>query len=88
MSDVYIPDPDRMIVDCSIGNVQAWKPLHKGGTAIALSFFASLDRYKDAMESYTSSSLNLTIADVRSIAETLLRAADHAEALVAKDAAE
>jgi hypothetical protein len=85
MSDIYTPDPDRMIVNCAIGNVQAWKAA-ENDAAVALSFYASLDRYAHGLKSYVSSTLNLKIADARSVAASLLMAADHAEKLAAKEA--
>lgn len=86
MSDIYTTDPDRLLLDCAIGSVQAWKA-NDGDVAVNLSFYATFIHKADDMRSYTSSTHNLTIADARNIAAALITAADHAEALAAKDAA-
>lgn len=83
--DVFQSDPDRIILACNIGQVQAWRPGTYGETSVNLSFCANFKRGESG--SYTSSSHNFTIADARNIAAVLLKAADHAESLIPQEEA-
>ena len=74
---VYIRDPDRILINTNIGNVQAW-PASPDDVAVGASFYASVQHAPGAV-SYVSQTLNLTAADARSFARALLDAAHHAD---------
>ncbi len=86
MSDVYQHDPDRILVNTTTGSVQAWgsKAIGSGDVVVSASFYC-LPQHGGSGHSTTSHFM--TVADARSLADALTRAADHAESLIAKEAA-
>lgn len=78
--DVYTSDPDRALFGCAIGSLQAW-PADADDVAISLSFYAKF-QHVDDNPSYTSATHNFTSAVARNLAAALIRAADHADAVV------
>lgn len=77
MADVYICDPNRILINTSIGNVQAWRA-SPAAVSVAASFYAGVQN-APGTASYVCQTLNLTPADARSLALALIEAADHAD---------
>ena len=69
---------NRIIKDCSIGQVQAYTPYPGDNIAVNLSFYASM-RHAKSRTAYVSQTLNMTAADARDLARVLIEAADHAD---------
>lgn len=90
MADIYQSDrdPNRILIGTTTGAVQAWKPGSDMDTAISISFDCVP---RDGGCGHAGFSYFGTIADARSLAEALIKAADHVDALTfaaAADAAE
>ena len=76
---VYTRDPNRILIDTNIGNVQAWSA-PASDVAIAVSFYAGI-KHGPSKASYIAQTLNLTVEDARDIARALIEAADHANSV-------
>jgi uncharacterized protein YfaA (DUF2138 family) len=77
MSAVYTRDPDRILLNTNIGNVQAWRAM-PADVAVCVSLYASVQHAPGAA-SYVSQTLNLTARDARNLARALTKAADYAD---------
>ena len=76
---VYTRDPNRILIDTNIGNVQAWSA-PASVVSIAVSFYAGI-KHGESQASYIAQTLNLTVEDARNIARALIEAADHANSV-------
>ena len=73
----YTRDPDRILLNTNIGNVQAWRA-ESAHVAVGVSLYASV-QHAPGGASYVSQTLNLTAEDARNLAHALIEAADHAD---------
>lgn len=81
-TDIYQADDNRILIRTTTGSVQAWEP--NGSSEISASF-STLPQ--DGGEGHAQYSQFMTIADARSLANALLKAAEHAEELLTRKAA-
>lgn len=69
---------ERFFSQSCIGNVQAWAATPTA-VSVAVSFYARVSN-ADSRSAYVFNTLNLSAADARALAATLIAAADWAEA--------
>lgn len=72
-------DPNRILIETSIGQVQAWKP-NGDDTSICFALYAGV-LHTSSKKAYVSSALYMTAAEARDLAVVLMQAADHVEAV-------
>ena len=77
MSDIYIRDASRILLDTPIGRIQAWGAA-SNDTSVSMSFYADI-KYAETDAAYIYQALNLRSADARKLASALVIAADHAD---------
>ena len=75
--DTCTRDPDRILLNTNIGNVQAWRA-SPANVSVGVSLYAGVQHAPGAA-SYVSQTLNLTARDARNLARALTEAADHAD---------
>ena len=77
MTDIYTPDPNRILRRTSVGDIQAWgAPL--ADVSVSLGIYAGV-QHADTQVAYFSQNLNMTSADARRLGKSLIEAADHAD---------
>lgn len=74
---IYIRDPDRILRDTRVGQVQAWSA-KSDDVAVVIGTYAHIQD-SQTKAAYYSNSLYMTAADARDLARVLIEAADHAE---------
>jgi len=84
MSDVFQDDPNRIYISHATGDLQAWKPVG-GDTSISMGFSASI-AHKGDTQAWVNFTQFMSAQEARSLADGLLRAADHIESLLRNDA--
>lgn len=86
MSDIYICDPNRILLDAPIGGIQAWGAASTD-VSVSMSFYAAM-KHAASETAYISQNLNLSSADARKLAAVLIKAADHADKVCTDEPAE
>lgn len=79
MSDIYICDPNRILLDTPIGSIQAWGAA-SNDTSVSMSFYAAM-KHAASETAYVGQTLNMSSTDARNLAAVLIKAADHADSV-------
>ncbi|MGQ3299672.1 hypothetical protein [Reyranella sp.] len=77
MDAICTRDPNRILLRTSIGDIQAWGA-PSSDVSVVLSVYANV-AHADTQTAYISQNLNMSAAEARRLAATLVEAADHAD---------